>query len=127
MPKAYPPEFRRRALNLIQAGRSVVQVAADLGISQGLLYSWRKQEPIDTGQMPGLSSVQSAGLTTARRRIRELEAENEILRRASLAFKDVVPPKEPLGPGRTGRQVHHRSCARRLGRAARVRPIRVGR
>ncbi len=69
MPKAYPPEFRRRALDLIQAGRSVVQVAADLGISQGCLYSWRKQELIDTGQLPGLSSVQSAELTAARRRI----------------------------------------------------------
>jgi len=97
MPKAYPPEFRRRALDLIQAGRSVVQVAADLGISQGCLYSWRKQELIDTGQLPGLSSVQSAELTAARRRIRELEAENEILRRASLAFKDVVPPKDRFG------------------------------
>ena len=97
MPKAYPPEFRRRALDLIRAGRSVVQVAADLGISQGCLYSWRKQELIDTGQLPGLSSVQSAELTAARRRIRELEAENEILRRASLAFKDVVPPKDRFG------------------------------
>ena len=97
MPKAYPPEFRRRALDLIQAGRSVVQVAADLGISQGCLYSWRKQELIDIGELPGLSSVQSAELTAARRRIRELEAENEILRRAWLAFKDVVPPKDRFG------------------------------
>lgn len=93
MPKAYPPEFRRRALVLIQVGRSVVQVAADLGISQGCLYSWRTQELIDTRQLPGLSSVQSAELTAARRRIRELEAENEILHRASLGFKDVAPPK----------------------------------
>lgn len=97
MPKAYPPEFRRRALDLVQAGRSVVQVAADLGISQGCLYSWRKQELIDTGQLSGLSSAQAAELTAARRRIRELEAENEILRRASLAFKDVVPPKDRFG------------------------------
>ena len=36
MPKAYPPEFRRRALDLIQDGRSVVQVAAGLGISRVL-------------------------------------------------------------------------------------------
>ncbi len=99
MPKAYPPEFRRRALDLVQAGRSVVQVAADLGISQGCLYSWRKQELIDTGRIPGVSSAQATELTTARRRIRELEAENEILRRASLAFKDVVPVGlKNLGP-----------------------------
>ena len=127
MPKAYPPEFRRRALDLIQAGRSVVQVAADLGISQGCLYSWRKQELIDTGQLPGLSRFQSAELTAARRRIRELEAENEILRRAWLAVEDVVPPKTASAwsltwPVRGSAFSRAAGCSRCPGRLLRVAP-----
>lgn len=33
MPRSYPPEFRRKVLDLLAAGRSVTQVAEDLGIS----------------------------------------------------------------------------------------------
>jgi transposase-like protein len=34
MPKQYPPEFRRKVLDLVTAGRRIAQVAADLDISQ---------------------------------------------------------------------------------------------
>ena len=34
MPKPYPPEFRRRALDLVASGRTVVEVAELLGIAQ---------------------------------------------------------------------------------------------
>ena len=53
MPKRYPEEFRRKVLDLVAAGRPVAQVASDLGISDQT-YAWRKQELIDTGQLPGL-------------------------------------------------------------------------
>ena len=33
MPFRYPPEFRRKVLDLLAAGRSVASVAADLGVS----------------------------------------------------------------------------------------------
>lgn len=39
MPKRYPAEFRRRALDLITAGRSVAQVALDLEISSAALLT----------------------------------------------------------------------------------------
>ena len=53
MPKRYPEEFRRKVLDLVAAGRPVAQIAADLGISDQTIYGWRKQELIDTGQLPG--------------------------------------------------------------------------
>ncbi|WHT22973.1 transposase [Crossiella sp. CA-258035] len=49
MPKPYPPEFRRRALDLLESGRSVLDVAASLGIAQSCLYNWRRQDMIDRG------------------------------------------------------------------------------
>jgi hypothetical protein len=41
MPRPYPPEFRRRALDLVESGRTVRDVAASLGIAESCLYRWR--------------------------------------------------------------------------------------
>jgi transposase len=94
MPYRYPPEFRRRVLDLIASGRSVASIAVDLGVSDQTVYTWRKQELIDTGVEPGLSSVEAAELRGAKRRIRELETELAVTRRATELFKEqVASPK----------------------------------
>jgi transposase-like protein len=91
--KGYPPEFRRRALDLIASGRKVVDVARDPGISNQTLYTWHRQERIDRGELQGLSSVEQAELRAARRRIRELETEVAIHRRAAELLKERTDPK----------------------------------
>lgn len=73
--RGYPPEFRRKVLDLIEAGRSITEVARDLGISEQSIYTWRRQDRIDRGLVPGLSSVEKAELITAKKRIVELETE----------------------------------------------------
>lgn len=93
MPKRYPPEFRRKVLDLVAAGRPVAKVAADLDISDQTIYTWRRQELIDTGRLPGLTSSDNAELVAARRRIAELEAELSIHRRAAELLKDTSAPK----------------------------------
>ena len=94
MPKSYPPEFRRKVLDLLRAGRKVADLARDLQISDQAIYTWRKQELIDTGQLPGLTSIEKDELTAARRRIAELETELAIHRRAAELLKEAVPPKD---------------------------------
>ena len=47
--RGYPPEFRRKVLDLIAAGRPVVDLARDLGISAQSIYTWRRQDRIDKG------------------------------------------------------------------------------
>ena len=91
--RGYPPEFRRKVLDLVEAGRPVVDVARDLGISAESIYMWRRQDRIDKGLQPGLTSVEKAELTAAKRRIAELETELAIHRRASELLGKVVPPK----------------------------------
>ena len=91
--RGYPPEFRRRALDLLASGRKVVDVARDLGISDQTLYNWRRQERVDRGEIAGLSSVEQAELRSARRRIRELESEVAIHRRAAELLKERTDPK----------------------------------
>ncbi len=41
MPYRYPPEFRRRVLDLLAVGRSVASLATDLGVSDQTIYNWR--------------------------------------------------------------------------------------
>ncbi|XVS61805.1 transposase [Actinosynnema sp. CA-299493] len=94
MPKRYPHEFRRKVLGLVASGRRVVQVAADLDISDQTIYAWRRQELIDTGQLPGTTSVDNAELVAACRRIAELEAEIAVHRRAAELLKEGSTPKD---------------------------------
>jgi len=96
MPTSYPSEFRRRAVALVRSGWSVTKTAHDLDVTTTTIYNWVKQDRIDRGEIPGLSTTESKELVRARRRIRELETEVEILRRAhELLGKDVLRPKGP--------------------------------
>ena len=38
MPKSYPPEFRRRAVELCRAGAAASKFARDLGVSEATIY-----------------------------------------------------------------------------------------
>lgn len=98
--KGYPPEFRRRVVELVEGGRKVAEVAADLGISEQSIYTWRRQARIDAGVEPGLTSAEKAELAAARRRIRELETEVAIHCRATELLKDETSPKG--GSGQSG-------------------------
>ena len=91
--RGYPPEFRRKVLDLIDAGRKVTDIARDLEISSQTIYNWRQQHRIDQGLKPGLSSGERAELLAARRRIAQLETELRIARRATELLRDVKPPK----------------------------------
>src|SRR4029453_3760606 len=60
--RGYPPEFRPRGLDLVEADRSVADVARDLGISDQSVYAWRRQDRIDRGLVPGLTSSEKSAL-----------------------------------------------------------------
>jgi len=93
MARSYPPEFRKKVLDLLDAGHSVTQVAHDLGLTGQTIYNWRNQHLIDTGQRDGVSSSDHVELVAARRRIASLEAELAASRRAVELLKEAVPPK----------------------------------
>jgi transposase len=91
--RGYSPEFRRRVVDLVAAGRKVADVARDLGISDQIIYVWRRQDEIDRGCAPGLSTAEREELAAAKRRISELETELAIHRRAAELLKEQADPK----------------------------------
>ena len=91
--KGYPAEFRRRVLDLVDAGRPIADIARDLGISDQTVYNWRRQDRVDRGVEPGLSTGERAELAAARKKIRELESELAVYRRASELLKESADPK----------------------------------
>ena len=94
----YTPEFRRRVLDLVKAGKSVAQVAFELGVSDQTNYNWREQDLIDSGLKPGTTSTDNSELIAAKRRIKELESELAIHQRAAELLKSAVPPKGGTRP-----------------------------
>lgn len=82
----YPVEFRVETVELVRQGRSIADVAKSLGVSHQTLRNWCKQIEVDQGRRPGLSSDEKEELTQLRRRVRVLEQEREILKRAAAFF-----------------------------------------
>ncbi len=69
MPRAYPAEFRARAVALVRAGKEQKQTATELGIHPVTLSNWVKLDRIDRGETPEVSTTESVELRAARRRI----------------------------------------------------------
>jgi transposase len=83
----YPPEFRREAVQLVRvSGRSVKEIASDLGVADQTLRNWVDRAEVDAGRAAGLSSDERAELRELRRRVRTLEMERDVLKKAAAFF-----------------------------------------
>jgi hypothetical protein len=92
MSRSYLPEFRRKVLDLVKAGRPMRQVTADVQMPSQTVYAWFRQDRIEAGVEPGVTSADHAELVAARRRIAALETELAVTRRAIELVKQAVPP-----------------------------------
>jgi transposase len=90
MPKApppYPPEFREEAVRLARtSGKSMREIAGDLGVSYETVRTWLKRHDVDDGNAPGIRSAEREELRKLRRENRILREEREILRKAAAYF-----------------------------------------
>jgi len=95
MPRAHPPEFRRRAVELARLReKPAVQIAKDLGVSDSCLRSWMHQADVEDGKRPGVTRDEHEELVELRRELRVAKMEVEILKRAAAYFaKENVLPK----------------------------------
>jgi len=96
MPKPYPQEFRDDVVRVArnrEPGVTLEAIAADFGIHAMTLSGWIKKADVEDGIRPGVTSVESAELREAKKRIRLLEQENEVLRRAAAYLGKANLPK----------------------------------
>jgi transposase len=80
-------EFRREAVELLKrSGKSVPELARELGVSPQSLRNWARQIDIDEGKAAGLTSDEREELRRLRRENRILVEEREILKKAAAFF-----------------------------------------
>ena len=70
-PRGYPAEFRRHVIDLVESGRPVAAVAAELVISDQSICTCRRQARIDAGLEPGMTTAEHGELVALRKRGRE--------------------------------------------------------
>jgi transposase len=84
---AYPPEFRREAIELLRVGRSPRELSESLGVSEQTLRNWRRQDQIDRRERDdGVTSDERAELARLRRENQRLRQERDLLKRAAAFF-----------------------------------------
>ncbi|WP_405098489.1 transposase [Micromonospora sp. NBC_01412] len=91
--KRYPAEFKADAVALYRSrpGATIAQVADDLGVNRETLRSWvraddqRREAAVGPAASAAAGSVEDEN-AALRRRVRELEEERDILRKAARYF-----------------------------------------
>ncbi len=82
--KKYDDELKRTALRKILDGQSVRSVSQELGINESLIHKWKRAAlKIGDGKHTG---AELSEIEALKKRNRELEMENEILKKAALIF-----------------------------------------
>lgn len=84
LPRKFSDEFKADAVGLVESGISQKQVCADLGISKSALQAWVRKAQTAAHGLPTSGDAETMRASAqALKRIRELEMENEVLRRAA--------------------------------------------
>lgn len=82
--RKYDNEFKRNVVNKVFDGQSVSSVSREIGVNESLIHKW-KRAALDNGDGDG-SSAEVKEAAALKKRLRELEQENEILKKAALIF-----------------------------------------
>jgi transposase len=85
--KPYPPEYRRRMMELVRAGKTPEELSRQFEVSAQSIGNWMRQAERDEGRRgDGLTTDERAELTQLRRENRVLREEKEILKKAAAWF-----------------------------------------
>jgi transposase len=84
----FPPEDKAEVVELIRStGKTVGQVAKELGLTETAVREWVKRADLDAGRRTdGLTTAEREELRRLRREVRDLREEREILRKAAIFF-----------------------------------------
>lgn len=80
----FTDEFKKQMVDLYQSGSSVSYLSSEYGVSSVTIYKWIKE--ISPVKVLGNEEVTSKEYEKMKKRIAELEMENEILKKATAIF-----------------------------------------
>jgi transposase-like protein len=84
MMRKYDDEFKREVVRKVFNGQSVASVSREVGVNESLIHKW-KRAALENGD--GIrSGAELAETAVLKKRVRELEQEVEILKKAALIF-----------------------------------------
>ncbi len=78
--RKFDAQFKQEALKQVENGRSVSSVAQGLGISEALLYQWRKRSSQNS------TPNQNSEIELLRKQLKQVETERDILKKALAIF-----------------------------------------
>jgi len=85
--RSYTPEFKREIVERCRVGdRSLREVARDFDLTESAVRRWVAQAEIDAGERPGLASEEREELSRLRRENKRLQADVDLLKRATAFF-----------------------------------------
>lgn len=96
MPKPFPKEFRDDVVAIaMRRESSFAQITKDFGVSESCVQRWVKIAEVDGGRRAGVTGSEATENRELRRRVKTLEQEVEILRRAAayLSQANLTGPK----------------------------------
>jgi transposase len=90
--KKYTEQYKRDASRLLQnrGARTAVEIAESVGVSQSMLYRWHQQYSGQEGSSAVEEQDDREDVEKLRRRLRELEQENSLLKKAVALFAKEV-------------------------------------
>jgi transposase len=81
--RKYDADFKNEVLKMVESGRTVPEVAQSLGIGSNLIYYWVKQaKKSNSTQKVKPALVFDEEKLALQKRVKELEMEREILKKA---------------------------------------------
>jgi len=86
--RKYDASFKGEVVSMLAGGRSVADIARSLGIGENIIYRWRRQALGSSGEVPppAVSTVPSpvslSEHLALQKRLKELEMERDILKKA---------------------------------------------
>jgi len=81
--RKFSEEFKRDAVEIVRSsGKSIAEVARELGIYDSSLGNWVRQDEINRGEREGLSIDDKGRLSELERENARLRMERELLKRA---------------------------------------------
>ena len=85
--RSFTPEFKAEVVALARRGdRSIAQISQDMDLVESVIRRWVAQAEVDEGRRPGTASAEHEEIIALRKRVRVLEEEREILKKAARFF-----------------------------------------